>query len=383
VTTSITPTSPTAVTTVRDAEVIRLTSAASAAEAAAEAAATDAKTAAVTLNAATTAAASLGQDASVLLQQLATAQTGPERHAIELALNANRSAQFGAGLAVQAATEAKAVADLAATRATLAERRTAGALPQAVSAAASAATDAAADATALARLADTYPVVLARVEDLATPVTEAVTRLGVLLGGAQMVTRTNAAVRAARAAADQLTTDARLAHDTALATATSASPIDGAVTQTAAALAQARTAIADASTAPARVDAAATVIEAVRATAPPPEQPVVDAAAHAAADGTPQTYAAWLITLSDARIDQAVALLDAVAELNRVQAADPGDLRQDLLDADRRLATALSAQLTQRQSEDAATAAADAADAAVTAAPALDQRRRAAFLRGA
>jgi hypothetical protein len=148
------------------------------------------------------------------------------------------------------------------------------------------------------------------------------------------------------------------------------------------ALLRARAAVAYGVAAPDRVAAAVPVIEAVRTTVPPPEQPATDAAAKAVADGVPGAYDQWLVTLADDRIDAAVGLLDAITELNRVQAGDPAALRQRLIDADHLLAGALSGQLAQRLKEDDAAAAADSAGAAVDAAASPAERHRAAFLRG-
>ena len=102
-------------------------------------------------------------------------------------------------------------------------------------------------------------------------------------------------------------------------------PVDTGVTAAAAALQTARAAAAAAmQDAPARVDAAVAIVDAVRAAATPsPQQPTIDAAAAAVVTGDFVTYRAWLVTLPDTLIDMAVSLLDDVEYLKTIAAGDP------------------------------------------------------------
>ncbi|TYB64805.1 hypothetical protein FXF51_20345 [Nonomuraea sp. PA05] len=373
--TTASSTGATAVTTFRAKEAARLDAAATAQKDVVAAATADAVAAATALTTITAAGATLRQDESVLRQQLAAATTGPERHVIELALDVNRGEQIRTGLDEQDAKQAKIGADSAAVRAAAAAEQITGALQTARQLHEAAKADTDADAKRLADLATAHPQAVAEVRQLAGAVAEAVTRLGVLLGGDHMVARVNDAVREADA------TSTRLGHDAAAALAALAAT-RGAVAGAENALATARAAVEAAAAAPARVAAAALKVEAARVAVASPGQSRTNEAAKEVADGVTGAYERWLLTLTDDRITLIVELLDAVSELNRVQAGNPGLLRQRLIDADRDLAAALAAEEARRRAGAAAAVAAQVADAAVAAAPAPAERRRAAVLRG-
>jgi hypothetical protein len=369
------PTTATAVTTFRAAEVARLETAATTQKDAATAAKVAADAAGTALTAIAADGAALRQEESVLRQQLAAAQTGPERHVVELALDVNRSKQIHTGLKELDAKEAKGRADSVATRAASAAERTTGSLQTARQLLDAARADTDADAKRLADLETFYPQAITVVQQMAGPVTEAGTRLGLLLGGDAVLARAKAAVQRARQAEQKRAKDAADARAAVLANGSAVARAEDALTR-------ARAAVDDGVNAPIRVAAAALVVEATRVAPASSAQARTDEAAQEVADGVPGAYERWLLTLPDGLIDQTVALLDAVAELNRVLEGDPAALAGALADADAELAAALAAQEAQRRAEEATAAVAEAADAAVAAAPAPADLRRAALLRG-
>ncbi|WP_250037747.1 hypothetical protein [Paractinoplanes maris] len=376
-TTSTTPApiTATAVTTFRAAEAERLETAEKAQKAVAGAAATAAVAAATALTAIAAERATLRQEESALRQQLAAARTGPERHVAELALDVNRSKQIHTELRELDAREAKGRADSNATRTASTAERTTGALQVARQSLDAARAEGDADTQRLAQVATFHPQAVALVRDLAGAVTAAGARLGLLLGGEAMLARADAAVQQARRAEQDRAGEATRAHAAVLAAGSE-------VTRAEDALNRARAAVDDGVNAPARVAAGALVVEATRVAVPSTGQARTDQAAQDVAAGVPGAYEQWLLTLPDGLVDQTVALLDAVAELNRVLEGDHIVLTRALADADARLAAALAAQETQRRAGEALVAAAEAADAAVAVAPAPAELRRAALLRG-
>jgi len=370
---------------VQTAEAARLDAAVTSAEAQAkadEATVTDAGRALDTVRAQL---AGLAQHASVLLQQLAAAQTGLERHRIEQELDVVRRDQLTAELAASSAQQAKTRAEADAALSKAAAQRASDDRSQVGQELARATADSVADDALVEKLTTTFAATVAQAATVLADSEAALAKLAVLLGGPAALDGIRRPVDAAREADRQLgrrVSGLQLAVDAA---DLAAAPLDAAVAQARAELARVRTDLTqEVDTAQGRVDAAKELIDATVAAVPPPEQPRIDEAAGDVVKGI-GSRVDWLITLPDALIDRAVAVLEAVADLHQLDGAVQGRLRQ-LADADAGLAAALSAALSAAQNRQQAVADVGAAtaerQAALAAAATPADRGRNAFLRG-
>ena len=287
--------------------------------------------------------AALDQQASRLQQQLTAATTGPERHRIELELDATAVGRFRA-------------------------------LRRRVDA-----------ATSRAGLEATVTQVAAGVAALAPRLQQATERLDVLLGSAGM--RTELAARLGAVAAQDATRGAALAaaEEAVRAAEAARAPVEGALTVAIARHDRALTAVRDAQAAPLRLAAAAAAVEVVIALPGLADEEL--AAIRAAATGTddpavipvvpPATdLENWAIKIPATVLAPALALVDAQAVLALLATLDAAALLAELAAAEADYVAALVAQLAaaQAQATVAATAAAARDDVAAHEATAADRR---------
>lgn len=371
---------------VRSAEVARLDDALAASEPRLAGLKIEAVAAQEDLTTANADLATLGQQASTLQQQLGAATTGPERHRIELELDANQIRQGPVTDRKLTAAERLAVAALAVKRETALAEKLKGDLARATVALTQARQDAAAATVRLGALDPTVGGVKAGAAALAEQQKQATDRIAVLLGGPEMLARVQDRVEKARAEVEQRSTALTAAEVAVLDAAVARSGVDGPVARTGAALATARDAVRDAvEAAPVRLAAATAVLDQVRdlPALPPADQAAITAAAaKVTGDAAPAVVDAWEVAVPVAVTGLAIALIDAVRALDDLRSIDAVALRKDLTDAEPAHAATLAAQIAVQLRQDAAAAVADAARDGIAAHEPTAAQRRLSLVRG-
>ena len=294
------------------------------------------------------------QEASRLLQELAAATTGPERHRIELELDA---------CAVKRIRDLRRRVDAAEKVGALTAKITrksaaAGALAADLTAAEAALTQATADAADAEKsrkdLEATVAVVTAGVTALEPELKKATGRIDKLLGSAGMYDELKKrldAVAAQDAGRGTALADAERAQLTERATQ---SPAEGGLAVAVADHERALAAVREAQASPLRLAAVQAAVKTVLELPdlPAEEQAAVDKAAAGTDDPTKipvvppaEKLENWAIKIPAAVLTSAVALVDAQATLDGLRKLDAADLLKKLGDAEQAHVDAVLAQL--------------------------------------
>jgi hypothetical protein len=385
---------PTTLVGVRTADRDRLKDEVEAAKTRLEEQQTALKAAQTKLDKGTADVAAQEQETSRLRQQLAAATTGPERHRIELALDAAAVLRLRALREQVDGADGVASGQAAITLTSAAQSRLEAELTTAEAALTQAKADEDEVAASAKDLATTVAQVVADVVALDPRVAEADARLDALLGSPQMRIDLIARMDAVAAQDAQRRATVRAADDAVLAADADRSKIDGDLATAAAAHARALSAVRDAAGAPKRLADATAAVDAVR-TMPDldaGEQAAITAAATGADDPTvipvlppaaPVTRLEnWAIKIPAAVLTAATAFVAARAVLTELRALKGDELLTTLTAAQTTLVAALTAQLAAAQTQVTAAEAAQAAVDEVTAHEATAADRRALAVSG-